>query len=208
MEPTILKTPRIYNGAGIYKTGAEGGGGGAKCVEIGGDVYKVITIGNKEFITENLRYWGNGINYDWPPYNGRALGRPYYQVSSYNQVIYVEKFGIYYNIDAKNWISQNLDLKGFRILGEEDLSYIKDLVGITSIKSKELWTTSGSNESEFNLYPNGWVNGNSYDDIEQIARLWNYDNTQQVVQFNNEGTISTTWVGDLKMAGIRLCRDA
>lgn len=28
MEPTILKTPRIYNGAGIYKTGAEGGGGG------------------------------------------------------------------------------------------------------------------------------------------------------------------------------------
>lgn len=28
MEPTILKIPRIYNGAGIYKTGAEGGGGG------------------------------------------------------------------------------------------------------------------------------------------------------------------------------------
>jgi hypothetical protein len=28
MEPTILKTPSIHKGAGIYNTGAEGGGGG------------------------------------------------------------------------------------------------------------------------------------------------------------------------------------
>ena len=26
MEPTILKTPSIHKGAGIYNTGAEGGG--------------------------------------------------------------------------------------------------------------------------------------------------------------------------------------
>lgn len=54
MEPTILKTPRIYNGAGVYKTGAEGGGGGAN--------------------VENVKFLANGLLYTDLPKSGSITG--------------------------------------------------------------------------------------------------------------------------------------
>ena len=57
MEPTIYK-PSIYNGNGIYKNGATGGGGGGvEGVEILGNLYKTKKIGNYE-ITLNC-FWSS-----------------------------------------------------------------------------------------------------------------------------------------------------
>lgn len=61
MGPTIYK-PSIYKGAGIYKTGAEGGGGG-----IGEELFRITDIvagfqanqGNNKTIIDKIRYDGS-----------------------------------------------------------------------------------------------------------------------------------------------------
>lgn len=50
MEPTILKTPRIYNGAGIYNTGAGGGGGGGISEK---NIYSVFFASSFNYINLN-----------------------------------------------------------------------------------------------------------------------------------------------------------
>lgn len=61
MEPTIYK-PSIYNGSGIYKNGANGGGIVNK-VTIGGDDYPVTKIGNQYWMAKSLKYHTSSFSY-------------------------------------------------------------------------------------------------------------------------------------------------
>ena len=110
MEPTIYNKPSIYNGAGIYKTGAEGGGGGgftpiSGSVELFGKVYNTVKINGLEWICENL-------DYKW---DGLAIGHN----TTSQQACYTQdneslwgwngrKCGLLYNKSAKEQLSNNL----------------------------------------------------------------------------------------------------
>lgn len=55
MNPMIYNKSSIYKGAGIYKTGAEGGGGGGETAKIDGKDYTIKKIGNLYWTCENIK---------------------------------------------------------------------------------------------------------------------------------------------------------
>lgn len=202
MGEKIIQPP-FYN-SGFYDTGA-GGGGDGEFVEIGGDVYKVVDISGKKVLTENLKYYGNGINYVWGGMGTSNLpaGRPYFAVDSYNNVLYNQKGGVYYNRIGRDWIVENLDLKGFHVMTRTEFQSIINELGANKVKSSILWNTPGTNESGFNLLPTGYIDGSSYNTMGVFAGLWN-GSQNDYYGLNNSGTVS----GDKttsKCLCIRLC---
>ena len=85
MEPTIYNKPSIYKGAGIYKTGAEGGGGdGIYSVVIDNRVYPVTRVK-----TDNYdKYW---ISSNLFCTTGMTLDTHYKVNSSYHKFVYYHK---------------------------------------------------------------------------------------------------------------------
>lgn len=96
MEPTIYK-PSIYKGAGIYKTGAEGGGGFLKdSVKMGGITYKLFFFAGFVF-SENLR---------WPVDIGVNTFAPNGDDNN------IEEYGYLYTQPARNALRANINNLG------------------------------------------------------------------------------------------------
>jgi uncharacterized protein (TIGR02145 family) len=108
-------------------------------VSIGGYDYKVVTIGNRKWLAENLRLEIGSFIY----YNR-------------NKTLY-EHMGCYYSVGTISQINTYLQGTGWRVPTDNDL---QDLLGsLDSPKSPKLkstteWTyNNGNNESGFNGFP-------------------------------------------------------
>ena len=161
MEPTIYK-PSIYKGAGIYKTGAEGGGGIAnqipqefvyknilgksyKCVEIESGIFWPIE--SLEYIDENIEFITNSGDYDYS--RPQAMGRNY----ALSGVLY-------YNQPARNLInvaiSSQITLKQIsQIYFDKLMKYVLDK--IKAWKGENVYLenqdiTTSVKFSEFDIY--------------------------------------------------------
>lgn len=152
MEPTIYK-PSIYKGAGIYKTGAEGGGGGGNIVHIGSNDYEFVQIGNLYVINRNLDELFSGINF-----NG---GSDTYANSKYIMADGQEQTaaGLFYNNLALDIISSNLP-DGWRLPKIADMDHIYNVIANNGLKirSKLGWGAKcfkTNDEFGLSLYPTG-----------------------------------------------------
>lgn len=106
MEPTIYK-PSIYKGAGIYKTGAEGGGQPQiyGSVTIGNRNYKTIQYNNKEWLAENLDYKFEGCLVGMVQINSPCCG--YYNNDEDFSLDGSYKCGLLYNWYAAKYLDDN-----------------------------------------------------------------------------------------------------
>lgn len=159
MEPTILKTPRIYKGAGIYKNGAEGGGGGGgENVEIDGKVYPVVTIGSQKWISYNLDYVPAGVNVG----GSGEISTPNAWYYNNNETLYGwnnKKYGLLYNFAAGEVVNSSLT-DGWRVPSKNDyetlISYLGGNDQGIKIRSPYDWTTGlGEDLFKFSLLPGG-----------------------------------------------------
>ena len=122
MEPTIYK-PSIYKGAGIYKTGAEGGGGDEPVIyydNIGGKNYPYVKIGSLYWLAENLDYLGDNIPLktlaQWQK-NGNVIQAAYYNDDL--DFAHANKLGLLYDYGAVLQL-RNEDLNGWRVPNKND----------------------------------------------------------------------------------------
>lgn len=209
MEPTIYK-PSIYNGAGIYKTGAEGGGGSGDIYEyekIFDKYYAVKEINGLIWICENLQYKGN---YNPNPAN----------YADGNKNFYISPNGFVYNREARDDII-SLITGEWRVASDLDWKNILEYAGgplnegqnhgAKKIKSKSLWS-NGDNTDDFNF--NIKPNGTSYSGLfNSDARIWTsrtrgawYGYVQ--ISAGDEQFLSETNDITHNYMAIRLCKDA
>ena len=208
MEPTIYK-PSIYNGAGIYKAGAEGGGG-SEVVSIGGEDYDVVTIGNLKWITRNLNFKYTGMV---ETANESTSGAGcYYQVGGNNQTGY----GLLYNCMALNFIQSNLR-NGWRIPESSDFDNLvssvnNDIFALLSKFGFQAGNKQSNNSSGLSLYGGGYhYGGGAYNDIDYTTQLWCkfnlYNNTPYKI-FQCNGSYSSGIDGYKNFRSVRICKNA
>ena len=175
MEPTIYK-PSIYKGAGIYKIGAEGGGGeGGETVEIDGKLYPVVTIGSQKWLGLNLDYAPVGVNIG----GAGEIGTPNAWYYSDNEPYYGfdnKKYGLLYNHAALEFIS-NILPSYLKVPEKSDfetlISYIGNNEG-DKLKSPYDWS-NGYGKDEFNFFalPSGSRNtSGTFQYVNLVKYLW------------------------------------
>lgn len=216
MEPIIYK-PSIYNGAGIYKTGANGGGGGGgdvTIIEIGGIKYPTKKIGSKLWFLENLALEWPGLNV----LNGTGYNNDTPTAYKYN-FAWCCKYGYFYNYYAVvDLIQNNSDLlNGWRVPLLADFNDLISTAGGISVCQKKLcsklWPAPDSDNSlDFNMCPggyfaNGTLQNGSFEEKFQIDSGTSA-NTRVFGINTDTANLGTIW-GDWKWAfHIRLCKDA
>ena len=195
MEPTIYK-PSIYKGAGIYKTGAEGGGGGAVILgpeEIDGFSYNYVKIGNLYVITESLKSIANN--------SGRSI---FYNVSDVTDLVNNNNFG--------NWrIWSKVDIDYINSYLQNNL-YIKDVS--LNLRSSSDWVDNknGSNSLGLNFFPDGYRKINDSTEYEKnISSLWRCSTGYYHFWINTDTIGINEFIGDYKSAAflmnLRLVKD-
>lgn len=138
MEPTIYK-PSIYKGAGVYKAGAEGGGGGVGPLIIDGQEYGVIEhqvlYGPKiSLITSDLQLQAGTSGVDYV-----KLGNRYY----------------YHNRGNVDKIINAMLPDGYKVMTYDIAEYIKD--SATYWCSQYAFDGKGKNEYGGNFLQNGYL---------------------------------------------------
>lgn len=138
MEPSIYK-PSIYKVAGIYKTGAEGGGGGVGPLIIDGKDYGVveyqIMYGPKiSLITSDLQLKAGTSGVDYV-----KLGNRYY----------------YHNRGNVDNIINEMLPDGYKVMTYEIAESIKD--GLSGWCSQYAFDGKGTNEYGGNFLQNGYL---------------------------------------------------
>lgn len=132
MEPTIYK-PSIYNGAGVYKTGAEECGfpirQDFKEKEILGKIYKCVEISDNVFFPiRNLDYIDENINFIT---NSSQIDNNENQCNYFNFSDDYEENGLFYNYQALTYLNSIRDAK-LRDITSSDLNnlyaYIVDKI--------------------------------------------------------------------------------
>lgn len=214
MEPTIYK-PSIYNGAGIYKTEDEGGGGGdgPKIYEFDvlGKTYKYIKLDEGLFWPlENLDYIDENIQLGLTGYYNTSCAAYYNNDEAnykYNGLIYSRAADVYIDSIKPNntrYINSsdldklfNLVAKTFKYDSPSpDYGYISGL-SRTNSRSNSLWKQN-QNIAMFGIEPTGYYNGssNSFTGITTDAFFGisdsTYDNVlscryNQTLAFSNGG---------------------
>lgn len=154
-------------------------------MDIDGNVYQTIKIGNQWWMAENLK----AIRYR----NGEALpnvtGNSNWDnlsTGAYcnydNNITYVETYGRLYNGYAVN-DSRNIAPVGWHIPSDAEWQILVDFLGGTSVaggKLKEADTThwnspntDATNESGFSALPGGWrVHSGGFTNIGLVASFW------------------------------------
>ena len=207
--------PRIYNGAGIYKTGEEGGGGGGETVEIGGKTYPVVTIGSQKWIGYNLDYVPDGVNVG----GAGEISTPNAWYYSNNETRYGwnnKKYGLLYNFAAGEIVNASLT-DGWRVPSKSDYESLISFLGGNDqgikIRSPYDWTTNlGENIYNFSLLPGGLRWGH---DSWQFIGAQAYLSTRTTAAYNRFqilqlGAYTFTWseISKSSAFAIRLVKDA
>lgn len=181
MEPTILNSPRIYNGAGVYNTGANGGGGDNNLI---GKDYKTIKVNGITWLAENLnyRFSGGKLGITGQPSN------PAYAYYDNDDSVYdcfgTRNTGLLYNWYAVKFLEDNKHLlcPGWHVPTIDEWRSLINYFGGAASAGKKLkkngvnWAPSwgGTNESEFSVLPGGSYYG-SFVQITTYARFWTID---------------------------------
>lgn len=196
----ILKDSGIYKGPGIYKTGAEGGGGGSDYVEIDGRRYPTVKIGPLIWTTENLDWKLPGIEIGNTSPSSAYARACYYDNDEATHGVNGDKWGLLYNTKAVQAIEQSgLLPEGFRIPTENDFN------GIITLPSSYL-TKDGTNYFGFDVLRSGGLFGGSFVDGEKCAYMWCQTNAYY---FSIETSGYTSGKTDSKHGmSLRLCKDA
>ena len=220
MEPTIYK-PSIYKGAGIYKIGAEGGGGGR--VEIGGKFYSFVKIGSLFWTAQNLDYIDSNIILGGTPtYDENAAHAWYYQNNENEFGWNGKKLGLLYNNLAAEYLEQNKEtiLNGFRVPKEADFQNLEDTIGqtdfINKLKSSKYWNNPGIDEYGFSMVPGGSCSGDTSTPevwagiyIQSNIRMITSDNQGKSFRANDNNTYELIRFTNPGFGiSLRLCKDA
>lgn len=205
MEPTIYK-PSIYNGAGIYKVGDEGGGGGGGGVKIGKNFYRTIIIDGVEWLAENfLEKIGQQ--------SGDSGTNPRYAVwggNYWNTYIW----GIFYNWYAAKYIQDNKDTicPGWHVASKSEWENLILFAenNINKLKKNIVWSGSETQDIGISILPSGNTNANgSWFDLGSRADIWTITETGSNAEKFRLQTSSFSWVQQVKTqyGNIRLVRD-
>lgn len=173
MEPTIYK-PSIYNGNGIYKNGAEGGG----YVDIGGRTYRTVNIGGVTWLAENLDYKFSGCNIG----GGGKPSTPNAWYYNNDEATYgTRKCGLLYNWYAVKLLNDNKETlcPGWHVPTNDEWTALANAVGGTSTAGTKLkaanvsWANSwgGTDNYGFAVIPAGYYIG-VFDLVGSNAALW------------------------------------
>ena len=212
MEPTICKTPTIYD------TGAGGGGGDEELgVEISNKWYRVIKANNLYWLAEDLRAKIDGITYDGPA-NGPSYRS--YEGSTTNYLA----FGCLYTWHCIQIIQNYLDQNntGWRVPNTDDYTQLFDCVGgqnncgLALQKKKEdlfSWWASNSPTDEigFSKGGSGFYENGSYS-IRAVGYAWTRNevnaSASKMAAFR-DNTLSVPFENESKnrFLSIRLCKD-
>ena len=221
MEPMIYK-PSIYNGAGIYKTGAEGGGGNQEYIGIGEFNYKVIQIDNLLWIDSDLKSILPGINFPNTLKWDIAPGCVIYDNDTTTYGIYGQNRGLLYNCRAGEIIQDylNNNLPGWRIATVADWNALINFAGGSNNAYKKLcapilWpnTSSMMNDYGFNAIPTGYVSNGNFVEVSSavyFATPISSPTTRSLWIDANQNY--KFWIGNFtynySYCAIRLCKDA
>lgn len=200
MEPTIYK-PSIYKGAGIYKIGAEGGGGiipsGTHFNEnIGGKIYDCVKLPNGQIWTcNNLDFVFNGLTIDGAA--TQSTNNAYYydrdeNVNGWNG----NKVGLLYNRPARDYIisNENILFNGWRVATTSDWDSLISLLDVGNdgpgllLRREEPLNTSfykGLNFYKFNLY-GAYLDTNNNSFSYWASAYWDKQSSSSYVRFQNK----------------------
>ena len=146
-------------------------------VTIGGRTYRTVTIGNQEWMAENLDYKFNGLTLrDGVDGNEMTTDATIFQVAyyDYDEAKYGvngNKYGLLYNWTAVDYLNNNLaELgvpDGWHVPTRAEWTALVSAVGEnpgTKIKSTTGWRIgAGTDDYEFSVVPAGhWINGFKY----------------------------------------------
>lgn len=217
MEPIIYK-PSIYKGAGIYKTGAEGGGGGG--ADIGGRTYRTVNIGGVTWLAENLDYKFSGCNIG----GSGTPSTPNAWYYNNDEVTYgidgTRKCGLLYNWHAVEFLNENRSTlcHGWHVPTNDEWEALANTVGGTSTAGTKLkadnvsWAPSwgGTDDYGFEVLPSGNYNG-SFSNAESRALFWTitlqgiYPNLRY---FDTGATMSQSTGNKSSGISVRLVKDS
>lgn len=193
MEPTIYK-PSIYKGAGIYKAGAEGGGGGgANVVNVDGIEYEFVRIGKYYFTTENLKNIFSGLTL-----NG-SVTQPSYRWFGNNQETSLQnKYNIAYSVPCIDYINNYVPI-GWRCADKTEWDYIGHNFG--SVNKLLSWD---NNELCLSLVKNG--NGDNSGNWFNIGYAANMLSKITLCSFMTDSYQSSGSITN-RFAAVRLVKD-
>lgn len=175
-------------------------------VVIGGRRYKTVTIGNQEWLAENLDYKFDGLIVNQPEDITAKMGN-YYNNDEATYGRYGNKYGLLYNWLAVNHIETNratLLPTGWRVPSESDWNTLATAVGGlsvagTNLKSVGAWSSgSGDDTYGMSIYPSGHRYMNDFSSINIIAEFWSStvyaaaQNRAMFARFNASAEMSIT----------------
>lgn len=187
MDPTIYK-PSIYKGAGIYKTGDEGGGGECNSVEIFGTIYRCkLMPDGKIWLLDNLFY---------------DDGEGDITFNSSNPVN-----GFYYTQTSALRISNKIE--GWHLPSWAEFENLFQSSTVVALKSKCGWNdnSNGSDLYGFSAFPCGY---NTTTGIGDYSYFWgsnNYGGTGRYAVIYKDNTSSILSDYTSKRCNVRLVKD-
>lgn len=191
----------MYAGAGIYKTPDDG-------VVIGGELYKVVKIGEQTWLAENLDFVDSFI-----VVGSGAISDSVAQANYYNNQEVYKKYGRLYNWNAVKYLQDNAAtiFPGWRVPTEADYSQLLSVVGpnrtAEKLRSVE-W--GGTDEVGFGLLASGQFTGSGFSNNGLSTSLWTQTESSSTVsrRLNSfDSTIELAYSTKTSQFPIRLVKE-
>lgn len=200
-KSSIYKGRSMYAGAGIYKTPDDG-------VVIGGELYKVVKIGEQTWLAENLDFVDSFI-----VVGSGAISDSVAQANYYNNQEVYKKYGRLYNWNAVKYLQDNAAtiFPGWRVPTEADYSQLLSVVGpnrtAEKLRSVE-W--GGTDEVGFGLLASGQFTGSGFSNNGLSTSLWTQTESSSTVsrRLNSfDSTIELAYSTKTSQFPIRLVKE-
>lgn len=178
---------------------------------IGGRVYKTVTIGGVTWMAENLDWKAPGITIGASGTSSTVAKANYYNNDEETYGVNGNKYGLLYNQPA----ALSLTVAGWHLPTPAEFDSLATYVGIstagTKLKSTTGWNSNGNGIDVygFNALPCGVYNG-SFSQLGEEGMFWtNNTSGNNVKQFKSSNTVLNTFSSDkTKGFSVRLVKDA
>ena len=143
---------------------------------IGGRTYRTVTIGNQEWMAENLDWQFDGLVVGAEGTSASEKRANYYNNDETTYGVYGNKYGLLYNWKAVDYLEQHKETmlpSGWHVPTKSEFETLIEFVGGknvagTKLKSVTGWSTGpGDGTTGFDAYPagmydGGWTEGSSH----------------------------------------------